>query len=322
MIAVLHGLRLEDPTLPEHDGRPSASQIDHLLIHRHGVFIVESKSVSEAVTVRPDSSGGDEWTREIKGKVQGMPSPIQQGVRQGDLLRRILNEHHAVLRDKATGIAGVLQKTLTGTTQRGFARMPIQIIVAISDGGMIRRLNGWKPPTAPYETFVCKADQVCDKVQSEIRRHTEGSRLLSKPESDYGMWAMSDEELTRTARFLAERHTPLKIRTRIQDPPPPPKPAAPSPTTARTAWATAESRDGIACCRFCGGTDLAANWGRYGYYWRCSSCDKSTTMPVVCSICGTQGARGEGVKIRKEGPKYFRACSQCGIEECIWTQPG
>ncbi len=60
---VLHGLRIEDPDQPEQDGSPGVCQIDHLIVHRWGIFIVESKSVTEAVRVRPDGSGGDEWSR-------------------------------------------------------------------------------------------------------------------------------------------------------------------------------------------------------------------------------------------------------------------
>ena len=60
---VLHGLRLEDSGQPEQDGSPGVCQIDHLVVHRWGMFIVESKSVTEEVRVRPDSSGGDEWSR-------------------------------------------------------------------------------------------------------------------------------------------------------------------------------------------------------------------------------------------------------------------
>ena len=46
---VLHGLRLENREQPEQDGSPGVCQIDHLIVHRSGMFIIESKSVTEEV---------------------------------------------------------------------------------------------------------------------------------------------------------------------------------------------------------------------------------------------------------------------------------
>ena len=50
---VLNDLRLEDIEQPEQDGTVGVCQVDHLIIHRWGMFIVESKSVAEAVQVVP-----------------------------------------------------------------------------------------------------------------------------------------------------------------------------------------------------------------------------------------------------------------------------
>ncbi|MYE83636.1 MAG: NERD domain-containing protein [Gammaproteobacteria bacterium] len=77
-IQVLHNVRLEDRKQPEHDGSPGVCQIDHLILHRWGLFIIESKSVIEEIRVRSDGSGGDEWTRTYAGREVGMASPIQQ----------------------------------------------------------------------------------------------------------------------------------------------------------------------------------------------------------------------------------------------------
>ena len=46
---VLNGLRLENRERPEQDGSPGKCQIDHLIVHRLGMFIIESKSVTEEV---------------------------------------------------------------------------------------------------------------------------------------------------------------------------------------------------------------------------------------------------------------------------------
>ena len=94
---VLHGLRLENRERPEQDGSPGVCQIDHLIVHRLGMFIIESKSVTEEVRVRPDGSGGDEWSRMYHGKDMGMASPIQQARRQSEFLRAFLQQHRQQL---------------------------------------------------------------------------------------------------------------------------------------------------------------------------------------------------------------------------------
>ena len=83
-VHVLHDVRLEDRAQPEQDGSTGVCQVDHLLVHRWGLFIIESKSVTEEVRVRSDDSGGDEWSRVYRGKEKGMPSPIRQAQRQSE----------------------------------------------------------------------------------------------------------------------------------------------------------------------------------------------------------------------------------------------
>src|SRR5690606_19783932 len=68
---ILNDLRLVDPEQPEHNGKPGVCQIDHMAIHRWGMFIIESKSVAEVVEVRDDGHGGDEWVRVYRGRRSG-----------------------------------------------------------------------------------------------------------------------------------------------------------------------------------------------------------------------------------------------------------
>src|SRR5690606_19184822 len=84
---IINDLRLVEPEQPEHNGKPGVCQIDHLAIHRWGMFIIESKSVAEVVEVCDDGHGGDVWTRTYKRQVAAFASPIQQARRQGDFLR-------------------------------------------------------------------------------------------------------------------------------------------------------------------------------------------------------------------------------------------
>jgi hypothetical protein len=303
---ILNDLRLEDPNQPDPSG-PGVCQIDHLAVHQRGLFIIESKSVTDQVSVRADGSGGDEWSRRYRGREQGFQSPIQQAQRQAEFLRAFLQANRESLLGKMPTGLRMVSKLIHGTDQRGFLAMPAQIIVAVSDSGNIRRVNRWKEPTEPFRTFVTKADLVPEKIKSELARHASSASLLGEAEGDYGQWSMKVEEAETVARFLASRHSPKSTPARDDRPVP-----ASVPTSSGTRPA----------CKACNGARLSARHGRYGYYWTCIDCSSNTSMPTLCSVCGAGGERDGTVRISKSGPAYFRCCKACGIDERIWTEPG
>lgn len=352
---VLNGVRIEDPEQPDPGGRPGVAQIDHLVLHPHGAIIIESKSVAGCLEVRDDGHGADDWTRVSGGKREGMPSPIRQAGRQAEFLRTFLQRHREQLRDKATGLQAAALKVLHGSAQFGFAHMPIQLFVAISDNGVLERVGGWKEPTRPFLTWVGKADNAAEKIRKEVTRHGEAMTftnavLRGKDDGDYGLWGMTAVEMSRTADFLKASHQPLTGRRGSEAalapassapmrppaptphghparealaPPPLPSKAASAGASGHTPAAAPRKHAGNLCaaaCKGCGGESLAAQWGKFGYYWKCADCGVNTAMPPVCSVCGEKGARGTGIKVRKEGVKYFRCCQGCGLEECIWIE--
>ena len=309
---VLHGLRLEDREHPETDGSPGVCQMDHLIVHRLGMFIIESKSVAEEVRVRPDGSGGDEWSRVYQGKEMGMASPVQQARRQSEFLRAFLQQHRQQLVGMVSIGLRTLVKVVKGTDQRGFENAPIQLVIAVSDKGRIRRCDGWKEPQKPFPVFVTKADLVPDKIGQELERHRKGARLLGKPQGYYGLWSMEEQEAAGVAEFLAARHVDRSGA-------PPARLNRASPNQYSRPSRGKPSGGGVtakAVCKHCGARDLTAR-RKFGYYWRCGACGKNTAMPTVCPACGAEGRRGD---VRKAGPKYFRDCKACGTSETIWTE--
>ena len=100
-----------------------------------------------------------------------------------------------------------IAKIRWGEDQRGFRYAPMQLVIAVSDGGSIHRLDGWKPPQKPFRVFVKKADLVPDEIERELDRHRAGANPLHvKPVGEYGIWSMQAEEVPRVAKFLAGRH--------------------------------------------------------------------------------------------------------------------
>ena len=206
-VCVLHQLRIEDADQPEQDGSAGVCQIDHLVVHRWGFFLVESKSVAEAVQVRSDGDGGDEWTRTYGGEQLGMPSPIRQVRRQSEFLRTLLQRHRTKLVGRLPFGLRALARALGRGDQRDFGHSPMQLVVAVSDGGRICRLEGWEPPRKPFRVLVKKADLVPEEIEREVDRHRTGASLLHvKPVGEYGLWSMEAGEVRRVAEFLAGRH--------------------------------------------------------------------------------------------------------------------
>jgi hypothetical protein len=254
-VCVLSDLRLVD-------GRDVA-QIDHLILHRWGLVIVESKSVCGEIEVNEHG----EWTRRFGGRVQGMPSPILQAQRQSELLRALLQRHAHRLRDRG----------LTGLIRRGFRSCPIDVFVAVSDEGRIRRSG-----TDPAE--VKKADQVPGAIREIIERHRKGAKLLTvtgNPFSKDGAWELNLGEMWRIRDFLLERHRPLPngrqipresagLRPAVNGADPSDagamkgKPAPPG-VQQPPAVIVVPAKLGpapVPCCRWCGSTKLRWSTGR------------------------------------------------------------
>ena len=316
-VFVLHGLRLEDHDQLEQDGSPGVCQIDHLVVHRRGLIIVESKSVTEEVRIRSDGSDGNEWTRRYRGKETGMPSPIRQAQRQSDFLRAFLQQHREDLLGRMPLGTRTIAKVAKGTDLRNFTLAPIQLVVAVSDTGKIKRIGGWKEPSEPFRAFVAKADLVVDKITQEIKAHRKGASLArTRSDGEYGWWAMEEGEPEKVAEFLAAQHTD---RPRASSAPT--NKAAPNRNRKRTqSRAASAGRSTSAACKHCGSRNLAARSGQYGYYWKCGSCDKNTATPTVCSACGAKKGRDDGVRVRKEKKTYFRDCQACRTSELVWTE--
>lgn len=266
------------------------AQIDHLILYRRGMVLIESKSVTSKVRI--NSQG--EWSRQWNGTWSGMPSPILQAKRQVDFLKALLKANKADLRSKK----------LLSRDHVGFGLCPFDVIVAISDQGEIDRGDNDCPE-------VVKAEAVVAKTKECMARHRMGMFTLSF--GDEGLEKFSDEEMIRIRDFLKRRHTPLvSPATRAAVAPPPPKPPAlasnpvmpPAPVKAPAAASPVNTAQ-VKACRHCQGTILNVEYGKYGYYLKCRDCDGNTPIDFACTC-------GKKARVRKERERFFKECEACG----------
>ncbi|MBL9119760.1 MAG: NERD domain-containing protein [Phycisphaerae bacterium] len=296
------------------------AQIDHLVIHRHGMVLIESKSVSGEIRI----DARKQFVRVTRdGRSQGMPSPVLQASRQADHLRRLLQAHAADLRERK----------ILGMFQGGFGGCPMEIRVAISDGGIIRG--------AEHAPQVMKADAITAEIDKRLAAHVRGSNLLnplvllSSANSDDGDYRFTDGELDRVCRFLLTRHSPRVEATptpQVQPrgvaahpapsaqpaipvrPAPPPAPtAAEAPAASATAFATL-------ACPTCSSGDLSILHGRYGYYFKCGACGGNCRIDALIDTRVESDVNGtpQRGRIRKSGCDFFLVCERTGRERLVF----
>ncbi|MBD1999038.1 NERD domain-containing protein [Leptolyngbya sp. FACHB-541] len=303
-VRVFNGIRLKK----EQD----AAQIDHLILSQHGIIIIESKSVTSEVYINPHG----EWSRQFDGKLKGMPSPILQAKRQGEFLREYLNDYTELCFRKILGF------------QLTFEAMPIDLIVAISDNGIVHRPDG----IALEE--VCKAEQACDRIRTILEKYRKANSLLgfnfSLNTRETGC-QFSEGALSRLSHLLLEQHKPSRMSPSQQEENQPvlastsksksvvvaksqptkvDKPAAkPQPVKAT------KIQTGKYICRHCQRNELSISSGKFGYYFKCSQCEGNTPIQSVCQACHTKQ------RIRKSGLQFFAECDRCNTSGLFYTNP-
>lgn len=266
-ILVLNGIRLE--------ANGDAAQVDHLIIHSHGLAVVESKSVHGKVQIKEDG----QWIRWYANQSRGMASPITQARLQEKFFRSVLGK--------------------AAKNEDLFARLPIDLFIAISDQGVIL----W-PPSGPV-SGVCKADQIPDKIiESHQSKVKAGGNLVLSPVNRQKIAAFlvaNNKPLVKVANEVAEppaeysvpAATTAPVTTAHQEIPPTPAEVAPTDSAVVSA-----------VCRACKSSNLSVQYGKFGYYLKCGDCEGNTPIKLTCSA-------GHKERIRKDGAKFYRECAEC-----------
>ncbi len=250
------------------------AQMDHLVIHRFGIVIIESKSVSTAVRVNANG----EWERKLGSDWRGMPSPIRQARRQAELLKRLLTDHKTAL----------LDRIVLGMIQSGFTNMALDVVVAVSDHGSIRR-----PRPRDYPEVV-KADQVTDWIRKRLAKYRKMTAALNLSLSDLNEAprTFGEREVTRIAAFL---------HSRDKDP---------FETVAEKAGHDAFAATTVPSvrCRECDGGIRFIDY-RHGlhYHFRCRACDAIEAIKVACPRCGKR------VRLSRKGRDFSILCNDCDV---------
>lgn len=274
-ILVLNGIRLQS--------NDDSAQIDHLVIHKYGMIIVESKSAIG--TIKVNDYG--EWSRVDYDK--GMASPVEQAQRQAEFLRGYLNR--SALR-RPHDIWKSLVREIT------YDHVPIDVLVAISDTGIIER------PQELKIKEVHKADMIPARVREIIAYYRKLENPFSLTLTSTPL-KLSLELLTEIAAFLSESHVSKERRgrSRIRQE----KVAYRAPARVRSEFT----------CRECGSVNMSIQYARKpGYHFRCSDCSKTMSIRRYCPKCGQQS------RLRKAGNQFYIECKECNTSAEFFRNPG
>lgn len=245
------------------------AQIDHLILTYYGFILIESKSCVGQLSY----DNHDQWIRNYINKKEGMPSPIQQTKRQYQILKNILNENAHNLIGKFMFL------------QKKFGAASIDIIVSIADKTILEH------PEKRDENIL-KSDQVCDRISSILKLNKKNNIktkfLLSKTEEI--VFKFKDEEINKIIKFIKENDiNKYKIEKKVLD-------SIENKIKEPILNNNCEHENKI-------------NYGKFGYYFKCSICEKNTKIKEFCNCC-----KSKNTKIRKEKDNFFIVCKDCDKE--------
>lgn len=270
----------------EHRGR--VAQIDHLLINRFlDVYVLESKNYYYGVKITEE---GEFLVWDGKG-YQAIESPYEQNQRHIQALKQTIEDRNLAPR------------------RLGFA-IPINYrnVVLVSPTSKVM-----KPKAATFDlSSVIKADALVSSAAKDIDNKT----IVEAPK------IVGSDTMREFGEKLARLHRPGTINyaakfglenaecvqrsaaaSVVAMPEPPAYAPVPSEKTNNPV------------CKSCQSGKISIIYGKFGYYFKCDDCGGNTPIKIAC------GKLGHNERIRKDGKKFFRECSDCGTSSLYFVNP-
>ena len=325
--AVIHDLRIQLG-----DGR--VAQIDHLLIHRTlRFYILETKHFAHGVKITDEGEflRWNDW----KKTYEGMPSPIEQNERHAAVLRTVLkklgmgeptiesmiliapearidrskrfNSDRVV---KADQFLTAMQKNLDNASilglLGGFAKATFSESIADIAKKLVRL---HRPIAIDYAAKfgMTDASPISDATPTSA---TQFGHSAQWPAPAAAAPAPAVDSAAGMTTQFGHSASPAPTPRSTSAPTPTPTPTS-APTPAPTSRPTSSAP--VHHCRKCEGTDISIQYGKFGYYFKCGSCDGNTPIKLHCS------KEGHKPRLRKDGPRFYQECAGCQSSAMYFT---
>lgn len=268
-----------------HEGEKA--QIDHLVIHRKGFVIIESKSIYGEVKVNAEG----EWSRSYKGKWSGMPSPLIQAKIQKKLLLQYLNAHAETILRKLLGF------------QTFFSGREWATFCSVSNSCILHRDN----MPSEISKHVLKSERIAEEIEKITASSLIKRALLSNTPS------FSDAELENIAAFLIRSDSLLTAPDNDANNKKDPDLYGQEDINNDSSNLAKQDNTPLIQCKQCHKADkLTPKYGKFGYYVQCGHCSSNTSMKMSCPSCGSKDAR-----ISKKGSEYSVNCDACSSTQLV-----
>lgn len=277
-VFVINDLRLEM--------NDDVAQIDHLIVHRFGFTIVESKSVTSKISINEFG----EWTRHYPKYTRGMPSPVNQAKRQADFLKNFLMARSDFL----------LRKKLVFNAS--MSDFKFDVLVAISDSGIINRAKNTEIPE------VHKADQITDALNELLSSYAGTNKNILTLNVN---WQLADSSMEKITQYLLLSHKPksfeqekeeevTKGTSHVE------KVAVKEPLRDNNITpATSNSNYSVKSCGKCNSENIEITYGKYGYYFKCRDCKGNTSITLKCKESSCKP------RVKKKKDHFYEECGAC-----------
>ncbi len=278
---LLHDIRIE------HNGQ--VAQIDHIIVNRFGIEILESKSFSGILTIKGDGSLQVTYGKNIKT----FPNPIEQNNRHVAVLKKFLKENLDL-----------------SANQRLFG-IPVSSIVLIN------------PKTTISNHTLPKGFARADSFKTQRIENIDKMGTIEVFKSLGGV--MNFKRVEEITNFLIKNHKPKKfnyakkylIKKEVSIPnninnKPIPSYIKESVLTKPSILKNAEKTP---LCSKCKSPNLEIRNGRYSYYFKCLFCDKNTSIALKCKDKNCKP------KLKKRKLNFYETCEECKKEELFFSNP-
>ncbi|NEW61663.1 NERD domain-containing protein, partial [Sulfurovum sp. bin170] len=276
---LLHDIRIE------HNGK--TAQIDHIIINRLGIEVLESKSFTGTLSIKGDGSLNVKYGQ----KTQTFPNPIEQNKRHAEILANFIKENMELPANiKLLGIPISSTVLINPKTTMGNDTLP---------KGFDRA-----------DSFSTHWNESVDKMSTLTVFKTLGS-------------IMSFDKVKKIADLLLNNHNPRafdyikKYPIRKEKKPQTVKQVEPIKSVIKESISISNNLNSTKTthCSKCQDTNIEIRYGKYGYYFKCLSCDGNTSMKLTCS------SKSCKPKLKKSKLNFHQVCEVCGLNELFFTNP-
>ena len=268
---ILHDIRIE------HEGK--VAQIDHIIINRAGIEVLESKSFTGTLNIREDGSLDVEYGN----KIQTFPNPIEQNNRHAKILSDFITTNMKLPKNvKLLGLS-------------------IESTVLINPQSTIKN-NTLPKGFERADSFVTHRDEALDTMGVITVFKKVGSMITL-------------EKGKEIAEFLVQHH---KSKTYDYAKKYPIKKELPTVQPIQSAIKEnmiekATQQTNTKCCSKCKSDEIEIVYGKYGYYFKCLSCDGNTSIKLTCSDSKCKP------KLKKRKLNFYQTCESCGKDELFFV---